>query len=235
MLYSFNDPIPAAFGDKLTPTFWINGARLSQFAHGVTDIVQQYTAATTMRAAKLRGDLIYLDCECTKNDFAATLTIARTYAAKIPAIRRGMFGPGLAGSIEDYIAAAKDPHHKVHDWFISWRPVFDCLDYVDCPAYLLGEKYVDRDLEFIECYYTMARLHYPQCRPIHSAWGNFHTSWNPDNTPLPDEVLKRYVATLRRHNADCIIFDPKPRRDEQFINLLSEPSGRPATRTFPSP
>jgi hypothetical protein len=236
-LYSFN-PIPPEFTSLLTPTSWLNGSVVA--AGATTPLTPPQLIMAHQNVAvpyvKSRGDLIYLDGEVIGSDPALTAEIIQIFAAKMPAIRRGYFGPSEVHTRETIIAAAANPTQRgpVQQWFVSWQGVFRLLDYIDCPAYLLGPGvYVDRDLAFIEAFHTLARIYAPGCKPIFSVWGNFHTNWNPDNVPLPDDVLTKYVGVLRRLGTDFIVFDPKPSRDVKFLQMLS--GAQPTIRAEPTP
>ncbi len=228
-LYTFDEPnpMPAA----LVSTYWINGARIgsvmtrrgewpppADLEKARPVLVEAHRRLLPI--AKSRGDLIYLDGEALAENLLTLEACADVFCHGAPALRRAAFSPMPMNNREDYVAAASDPNHALHARYVLWKPFFDRMDFCDVPAYLLGQRSLETDLAFIAASRALAVQHYPNCRIIYSAWGNYHTNWNPPNVALPPDVLARYVELLTTHDDDVILFDPKPKRDGPLVSAL---------------
>ena len=231
--YLFQDN--AIAGLPFYPTTWIGGARVANALRSVDrwdnatnkPIGSEADAlidAHRMLAgeARSRGHLVYFDVEIV-TDAEVMRRCIEAFAAEAPALRRAG-GVPIRFNREDWPVAAKDPAHPMHDDFAKWKPVAELLDYFDVNSYMLGEQYIQRDLDALTALRKLARAHYPACRMLHSLWGNYHTAWDSDTysaPPIPADVLRRYVNNATRYGDDVILFDFQPERDAELGRLLA--------------
>lgn len=100
--------------------------------------------------------------------------------------------------------------------------VVNQLDSINITAYLLGPACVDRDLEFIEAYTAHIRRNFPG-KPITAyVWGLYHPSWNGWPSYIPNDVLTRYVQTLRE-NVDGVFVWGNKSDNTYLFEALQQP------------
>jgi hypothetical protein len=238
-VYTYSDPVPT-FPQPLSSVFWMGGTALSRTLSAPYNPNGGSWVPNTPRLAyvdahrklaidaRWRGDsLIVVDSE-SMTDMDTLKACAAAVKQELPAVLRMSYGPFVGDSRrEDAIDLANGVMNQatvlLRDTILDYQSLYDNLDYVNASVYLLGPLYVDRDMAYISACDTLRRRFFRGKKLLLSVWGCYDWTYNPPNSVLPQDVMTRYVATIKRYTSTVCLFEAKAGRDDTFVSMLQAP------------
>jgi len=242
-LYTFNDPVPSGFDVPLKRMYWINGSRISSTGAAsppptwpVSGILSEWsnedwynTHEYMATLALARGDdLIFVDAEAipfTNINYSNLIYAINGVRAGHPSAKIAMYyGPFLSEinrtTLNTQVATNFNALVAEQAGFAD---LYNLLDYINMPSYLLGESYVQRDFDYMTGQKLVAQAAFPNVGRIYSVWGVYHTSFNaPENQTISQSVLRDYANLATSDGKNVAIFAPESNRDGFFVNLLHQ-------------
>jgi hypothetical protein len=141
-----------------------------------------------------------------------------------PEIKVGVFGYKLSLldiNLDAWAALTPETVTRFTESIETRRCVVDACDFFNGDVYLLGQKYVARDLEaYTNALNTIRETFGKPIVPF--VWGAYNTAWNPPGTLLSKATLYRYAKMLRESCDGVIVWGPKS-DNEGLIQLMTQP------------